>query len=217
MISSEIAGEEWRPVVGFESDFEVSDLGRVRRLYAGGANGFRILKPTPHGSANSYLVLNLSKDGARAIGRRHKPGDYEPGRSKYFKVHLLVLEAFRGARPDGMQGCHNDGDGFNNRLDNLRWGTWESNIEDMIVHGRRKGAKNGRSKLTEAQARELQAIGKEKDRPTWTKLGELYGVSGTQARNVALSLSGGWRHLAVATPTSTYKEHHDFNSEQKSA
>ncbi|MGH8035083.1 MAG: HNH endonuclease signature motif containing protein, partial [Lysobacterales bacterium] len=51
------------------------------------------------------------------------------------KVHRLVLEAFVGPCPDGMVGCHNDGDTRNNRLSNRRWDTPGSNNRDKQVHG----------------------------------------------------------------------------------
>lgn len=51
-------------------------------------------------------------------------------------VHVLVLEAFVGPRPDGMEGCHNDGDPSNNRLSNLRWDTPLANWSDRRKHGR---------------------------------------------------------------------------------
>lgn len=50
-------------------------------------------------------------------------------------VHVLVLEAFVGPRPEGMACCHNDGDGQNNTLANLRWDTYSSNNHDLVRHG----------------------------------------------------------------------------------
>lgn len=50
-------------------------------------------------------------------------------------VHQLVLEAFVGPRPEGMEGCHNNGDCTDNRLENLRWDTSSNNKLDMLIHG----------------------------------------------------------------------------------
>lgn len=48
-------------------------------------------------------------------------------------VHRLVLEAFVGACPDGMEACHYpDSDKSNNRLTNLRWDTHVENIRDRV-------------------------------------------------------------------------------------
>ena len=51
------------------------------------------------------------------------------------KVHRLVLLAFVGPCPDGMQTCHQDGDRANNSLKNLRWGTGSDNMADAKRHG----------------------------------------------------------------------------------
>lgn len=50
-------------------------------------------------------------------------------------VHHLVLEAFGHPRPEGLQCRHLDGNPSNNRLDNLRWGTHEENVDDRWRHG----------------------------------------------------------------------------------
>jgi hypothetical protein len=34
-----------------------------------------------------------------------------------------------------MDGCHNDGDPFNNAVTNLRWDTRSGNLRDKIAHG----------------------------------------------------------------------------------
>jgi hypothetical protein len=65
-------------------------------------------------------------------------------------VHRLVLEAFVGPCPDGMQACHIDGNQTNNRLSNLRWDTPRENSRDRITHGTQaRGERCGNSKLTE--------------------------------------------------------------------
>jgi hypothetical protein len=73
------------------------------------------------------------------------------GRSRQTKVHILVLEAFVGPRPDGMVCRHLDGNPQNNRLSNLRWGTPEENYADRRLHGTHNtGSRNGRAKIDES-------------------------------------------------------------------
>lgn len=63
----------------------------------------------------------------------------------------LVLLAFVGPCPNGMECCHWDDDPSNNVLSNLRWGTKEDNARDAIRNGKHvpvKGEDNGRAKLT---------------------------------------------------------------------
>jgi HNH endonuclease len=70
------------------------------------------------------------------------------------QVAHLILFAFWGPRPVGLECCHNDGDSSNNRPDNLRWDTRASNIEDNHTHGiyerlqSKKGEKNGNAKMS---------------------------------------------------------------------
>lgn len=93
-------GEEWRPVPGFEDLYEVSDRGRVRsieRETPAGRRGGTIKSPGRAG--RGYPQAHLWKEGERY--------------ARY--VHDLVLEAFRGPRPEGHQASHLDGDLENNR------------------------------------------------------------------------------------------------------
>src|SRR5699024_6464865 len=51
-------------------------------------------------------------------------------------VHRLVLEAFVGPCPDGMEACHWDDDKTNNHVSNLRWATQSDNMHDRVRNGR---------------------------------------------------------------------------------
>lgn len=82
---------------------------------------------------------------------------YRDGRAHQITVHLLVLTAFSGPCPDGMEACHDDGNPSNNRLGNLRWDTRSNNHADKIRHGTHdRGEANTRAKLTDAQVVELR-------------------------------------------------------------
>lgn len=109
--------EAWRPTVGYEGYYEVSDRGGVRRVGGG------LLKPYNDGGLR--LRVTLSKRGSRRL----------------FNVHDLVLAAFVGPCPEGLEGCHWDGDATNNSLTNLRWDTRSANQYDKVRHGRHPMAK----------------------------------------------------------------------------
>ena len=82
-----------------------------------------------------------------------------PGSSvrKQFFVHACVLLSFVGPGPAGTEGCHNDGNRMNPRLDNLRWDTRSSNHADKIGHGTAPlGERHPMAKLTDIQAEELR-------------------------------------------------------------
>lgn len=58
------------------------------------------------------------------------------GRMKRRQLHRIIMEAFVGPCPDGMEVCHENGDHLDNRLDNLRHDTHIANEADKIRHGR---------------------------------------------------------------------------------
>jgi hypothetical protein len=108
----------WRPVVGYEGLYEVSDIGEVRSAARQGtAGGIR----APHlNRKTGYLQLPLWRDN-RQVQRR---------------IGVLVLEAFVGPRPPDHECRHVDCDKLNNRLENLAWGTSAENKADTAALGR---------------------------------------------------------------------------------
>jgi hypothetical protein len=70
-----------------------------------------------------------------------------------------VAEAFYGRCPPGHEVCHEDGDGHNNRLSNLRYGTKASNQADKRRHGTHQdGQRNHAAKLTDEQVSEIRIL-----------------------------------------------------------
>jgi hypothetical protein len=119
--------EEWRPVVGWEDLYEISDEGRVRSLSRttlfvdGRTRHFegKVLKPYRSPGPKRYFRVALTRGKQiRNVG-----------------VHLLVLEAFVGPCPDGKNGCHWNDDEADNRLVNLRWDTHSANMFDRVRNG----------------------------------------------------------------------------------
>jgi hypothetical protein len=128
--------ENWKPVVGYEGLYEVSDSGRLRN--------------TRTGHEKAYTINR----------RENRPfvGLWRNNRIKIFKPHTLVMTAFVGSRPQGMECCHNDGNPWNNRLENLRWDTPRNNQLDRIKHGTsNRGERCAAAKLTEAQVLAIRA------------------------------------------------------------
>lgn len=117
-----MSAERWLPVVGWEGLYEVSDHGRVRslpRLTRHGANRKgRIMRPSALPGRYEFLTLT-------AVPRK-----------EYASVHSLVMAAFVGPRPGGMDVCHIDGNPVNNHLSNLRYASHSANMRDITHHGR---------------------------------------------------------------------------------
>lgn len=109
-------------------------------------------------------------------------------------VHRLVLTAFVGPRPAGMQCCHCDGNPLNNRLSNLRWDTPSANQMDRVVHGTsNRGERCGASKLTAADVSEIRRRAAE-GVATYKQIGAMYGIGGIQVSRIVKRER--WAHLA---------------------
>lgn len=124
--------EQWKPVVGYEGIYEVSDQGRVRSLgfdfIGSGGRRFRRKGKVLAGSRslNGRISIGLSRQGEKL-------------HSRY--VHHLVLEAFLGPCPPGNECCHWNDDPSDNRLKNLRWGTRSENVHDQVRNGNHLSAR----------------------------------------------------------------------------
>jgi hypothetical protein len=78
-------------------------------------------------------------------------------RGRNRQVHHLVLEAFVGPCPPGMESRHLNGNPADNRLANLAWGTHKENIADAIERGTRpRGRRPVRAKVTENLVRVIR-------------------------------------------------------------
>lgn len=104
--------EEWRPVVGYETLYQVSSMGRIW-----GNVRNRVLKPIPNHLG--YLAVGLHRGNTR----------------QYRFIHVIVLAAFVGPKPEGQETRHLDADRTNNALSNLCYGTKSENAQDRIRHG----------------------------------------------------------------------------------
>ena len=103
--------EEWRPIVGYEGLYEVSNTGQVRGLdryvkYSDGRiylHKGKVLSPIK--DRDGYLQVNLCYSG----------------RINSIKIHRLVAQAFI-PNPDNLpQVNHKDEVKTNNNVDNLEW------------------------------------------------------------------------------------------------
>lgn len=131
--------EHWLPVVGHEDRYEVSDHGRVRSL---DRVTHMVRMGTPIARRYLGVMMNPSLVKGHLEVRLH-PGDQTVVR-RY--VHHLVLEAFVGRCPEGLECCHDDDDGTNNHLGNLRWDTQSANMYDRVRNGRHHARQKVRCK-----------------------------------------------------------------------
>jgi hypothetical protein len=121
----DLLGEEWRPVVGWEGYYVVSNQGRVKslpRITPGGTHIMgKLRQPAMQGRGNPYWQIHLMRGGK-------ENGMYRVA------VHRLVMESFVGPCPEGMEVCHINGNGFDNRLENLRYDTHANNMAEQALY-----------------------------------------------------------------------------------
>ena len=169
--------ENWRPVVGYEGLYEVSDQGRVRSFdRPRGCRGFvykgRVLK---HGYSKGYPRVNLYRDGV----------------VRFALIHQLIMESFVGPCPDGQQVRHVDDDRLNCTLGNLLYGTHADNIEDSMRNARiLKGESHWASLLTEADVIKIRALCTNQ---TQASVARRYGVNQSVISTIVNFKS--WRHV----------------------
>lgn len=133
--------EFWMPSRLMGPNYEVSDKGRVRSL--------------------NYRSKGTTAVISQLMRRRYMSVHNS---TSTYTVHELVLHAFKGPRPEGMQINHIDGNPRNNRKENLEYCTAKENTQHAIKMGlspSQKGENNPAAVLTEDKVREIRLLSKE--------------------------------------------------------
>lgn len=114
-----VKNEVWKPIIGYEDKYMISNFGRVKSLPTYENNQYsmceKILKPIEY--SNGYCVVSLRK--------------------KRYLVHRLVATHFLLPIKDKLQINHIDGNKTNNRVDNLEW----VNASENLKHAYKMGLK----------------------------------------------------------------------------
>lgn len=116
--------ETWRTIPGF-TRYQASTDGQIRSVGFNGRSSV-ILRQQITGR-RKYRTVTLRDDALGAQRRR--------------PVHVLMLLAFRGARPPGMVARHLDDDPARNCIANLCWGTPSQNAMDLVANGNHHNAR----------------------------------------------------------------------------
>jgi hypothetical protein len=183
------AQEIWKAIPGFPG-YDVSSRGRVRsywrratqRGWQIGNTPTKFLKPSIQ--KRDYRGVNLTKDGKK-IPRR---------------IHLLVLLAFVGPMPPGMESRHLDGVPSNCSLENLCYGTHIENMMDRKKHGFHqqnipKGPNHHNSKMTEAKVilMRMLAIKNKHTKRSISALSKIFGISTSTGNSIVNRKT--WTHV----------------------
>ena len=111
--------EIWKDIQGFESWYQVSNLGNVRRIApVNGSPRCKNIKPWVNSRGYSYVTLNVHC------------------KKTMFRLHRLVAEHFIKKKSDMYTDInHIDGNKQNNTVDNLEWCTRSENMKHAIKTG----------------------------------------------------------------------------------
>ena len=158
--------ETWKPVLNFESLYEVSDLGNVRRIARGktldAAKIPEAKRMFEHGATlkqvAEFLGTSIPTAHSIKLGKTwagdaaHRPVKPRKDAKHYLqvdlvrngeytrkRVHRVVWEAFNGPIEGRLEINHKDLNRSNNRLDNLEVVTHKQNLQHAIDAYKAKG------------------------------------------------------------------------------
>jgi hypothetical protein len=185
MVAEVTIAERWLAVAGYEGFYLVSDFGRVRSVdrTITGSDGRvrhwpgRVLRS--YTNSAGYPSLRLCRNGS----------------SRLMRVHLLVLTAFVGPCPPGMQARHGPEGAGVARLANLVWGTPAENMADKLRDGTsNRGERHGFAKLTAAAVSECRMRATAGER--MSDLAREFGVKPGTMQNALTGTN--WSHVPTA-------------------
>ena len=138
--------ETWKDIKGYEGIYQVSDVGRVKRLSR--KCGTTTLK-------EKILKQSFTVDGYKRVRLLHNEKDQTR------TVHRLVMEHFNPNNDPKMTVNHIGGDKTNNRLDNLEWVSRSGQMIHAYKLGLKqpmRGTKNYNAKLTKDQVDYIRKV-----------------------------------------------------------
>jgi hypothetical protein len=144
--------EMWKFIPNF-GRYKASNYGRIGSINYKNSGCFKIIKPAA--GKDGYLQSMFLKDD----------GTYNT-----IKVHKLIALAFLGARPDGTEVNHINGDKQDNNVSNLEYISHSANCQHSFDTGLQKpkrGILNGMCKITQEQVDNARKCKKESTKRYW--------------------------------------------------
>lgn len=169
--------EIWKPVVGWEGWYKVSNKGRVKRIKLGRGR----LKPRildGHLNNKGYIRVILTRNN----------------KTKDLYAHRLVAQAFISNPDNKPEVNHKDGQRTFNWPSNLEWMTRLENVRHGIntLKTQITGEKHPNSKLKNKDILEIRGI-ISLGCYSLTEIGQMFGVSGKNIH--AIKAGKTWRHI----------------------
>ncbi len=179
---------QYRPIAGFPA-YRVGSDGSVWTCFS----------RTTKGNGKGRGSITIIGSTWRQLKTLPSPSGHlrvrlYPGKQLRHQVHRLVLEAFVGPCPQGMEARHfPDRNPENNNLSNPSWSTRQVNQSDRVVHGTHlQGSRNHNAVLTDEDVRAIR-IKYASGGVSAATLGTTYGVSEHTILTVVHRT--GWAHV----------------------
>lgn len=158
--------EEWKDIIGYENVYQVSNLGRVRRIgeYSNQSgktwSSNKVLKPA--NNSKGYYFVHLSKNNK--VSRKY--------------VHRLVAEAFIPNPENKAAVNHINCDRSDNRVENLEWTTYREN-NDYSLQVMRNAGNNKHNNKSSRPVEQIDLNGNViKEYPSYREAERQTGISG---------------------------------------
>lgn len=139
--------EQWKPVIGYEDLYEVSNLGNLRTIPREYYNSLGRLCEIKQKVLKGFLQVKSTTNYVRVA--LHKDG-----KSQKFFMHRLVMNAFNPTDNNELEINHIDYNGENNNLTNLEWVTKSENEKHSRLNGRNYSKSSEAGKQSAIKARE---------------------------------------------------------------
>lgn len=174
---TDLPNEVWKDISGFEGQYQVSNLGRVKSLYS--KKNVPTLRKLSHNITTGYVMVSLM----------------DMKQKMHLKsVHRLVAIAFMPNPMSKTDVNHINGIKTDNRLSNLEWNTRSENMFNGYKIGvipKQIGEGNPRSKLLEVNILDIRASSLSN-----VELAKMYSVTSVTIKDVRKGKI--WKHLLVS-------------------
>lgn len=155
---------EWRSIVDFDPDYQVSNTGLMRSFKSG--YEWRLMRPFI--DERGYTRISVFKNGKKGPAQ----------------VHRLVALAFLTNPENRPYVNHKDCNPANNVLSNLEWVTAKENMEHASINGRlATGERHWRCKISDEQIAEIK-IHLEQRIMTMPEIARMYRISASSVSNI---------------------------------
>lgn len=172
--------ETWKFIAGYEGQYEISNLGRVRSWISKHPPTIKALRKRRDGYLDVCLKVNQ--------------------KVRCFLVHVLVANAFLDEKREHENVNHKDGIKSHNNISNLEWATQSENVRHAFDTGLKhppSAIGHRFSKLTQEAVRDLRRgllanyNGTRFKRGMLKEAGDRHGVTAQAIKHAVLGISWG--------------------------